>query len=146
MKINLWNASLVPGEEEEKGEGQGLGQVYDRGCQEAATSWRCWNSCRREPHTFPEEECPDGCFGNCAAQFSSCMENKKCPWNGAKPSRVILCDHSQGGMQQSQRKTHGPAHQERRDGRIFGLDQEERLSRKVTLAQAHRSGQSKSKL
>lgn len=75
MKINLRNASLVPGEEEGKEEGQGLGQVYDRGCHEAATSWRCWNSCRREPHTFPEEECPGGCFGNWASQFSSCMEN-----------------------------------------------------------------------
>lgn len=145
MKINLRNASLVPREEEGKEEGQGLGQVYDRGCHEAATSWRRWNSCRREPHTFPEEECPGGCFGNWASQFSSCMENTnvlELVQSPAGPS----CDHSHRGMQQSQRKTRGPAHQDRRNGRIFGLEQEERLSRRVTLAQAHRSGQSRSKL
>lgn len=58
-----------------KGRGQGLGQVCDGGCQEAATSWRSWKSCRREPHTFPEEECPDSCFGNCTSSFSSHVEN-----------------------------------------------------------------------
>lgn len=96
MKISLWNASLVPGEEERKGRGSRfLGQVCDRGCQEEATSWRSWNSCRREPHTFPEEECPDGCFGNCASQFSSCMENTNVLEMVQSPASPILCDHFQ---------------------------------------------------
>lgn len=29
----------------------------------------------RTSHLFPEEECPAGCFGNCASPFSSCRDN-----------------------------------------------------------------------
>lgn len=63
----------------EKGEVKVWDRSVTRGCQGAATSWRPWNSCRREPHTSPEEKCPAGCFGNPANPFPSCEENSNIP-------------------------------------------------------------------
>lgn len=132
-------------ERRKEGGGQALGQVCDRGCQEATTSWSLGTRAG-------EELTPSQRRSGLMAALGTVQVHSAAAWRTqtslkwCRAQQGDLCDRSHGGMQQSQRKTHGPAHQERRKGRFSGLEQGQRFSRRVTPAQAHRSGQSRSKL
>lgn len=151
MKINLWNASLVPGEEERK-DGQGF---WDRSVTGAAKKkpWAGGLGTRAGENLTPSQRrnALMAALGTMQVNFPAAwraqnvlemVQNPASP-DAARWSRVTL---SKEGCSNPKGRLNVTAHQQRRNGRFFGLDQGERFSRRVTLAQAHRSRQSRSKL